>query len=194
MARTKTFDETLALDKAMHAFWTTGYDGTSIHDLETAMGLSRTSIYNAYGNKRQLFNQVILHYQQTVLMNLLSSVGSEPDIRIAIEKLLSGVIDIHFDKANPGGCLVVLSVLEKEQHEADTIRLLETIIKQVEKFLLRKITEAQKSGQISKKIDTQSASLMIATTAMGTMVMGKANFSKAALRNIIKTTISVLDT
>ena len=193
MARVKEFDETLALEKAMHAFWMTGYDGTSIQTLENAMSLTRTSIYNAYGNKRKLFNRVILHYQQTIIMDLMSSVESEPDIRKAIAKMLNGEIDLHFNKANPGGCLVVLSVLEKAQHGDESNKLLETIVKQMENFLFGKITEAQKEGQLSKQLDIKSTSLAIATTIVGIAVMGKAGFSKTSLRKIVAATTSILD-
>ena len=59
MARTKAFDERRALIAAMLVFWEKGYEATSMQDLEQAMGLRRTSIYNAFGNKRSLFGRVM---------------------------------------------------------------------------------------------------------------------------------------
>ena len=193
MARVKEFDEVKALEKAMHLFWNHGYDGTSLQMLEKAMGLVRTSIYNTYGNKRKLFNTVISHYEETVIAQLMMSVEKESDIRKSMAKMLNGEINLHFNKNNPGGCLIVLSVLEKAQHGDESTKLLESIVKKMEKFLTKKISDAQNEGQISMAVDVKSVSLAIATTVVGIAVMGKAGFSKSALQNMVATTISLLD-
>ncbi len=193
MARIKEFDEIKALEKAMHLFWTHGYDGTSLQMLEKAMGLVRTSIYNTYGNKRKLFNTVISHYEKSVIAQLMMSVEKESDIRKSMAKMLNGEINLHFNKNNPGGCLIVLSVLEKAQHGDESTKLLESIVRKMEKFLTNKISDAQNEGQISTAVDVKSVSLTIATTVVGIAVMGKAGFSKSALQNIVATTISLLD-
>jgi len=157
------------------------------------MGLVRTSIYNTYGNKRKLFNTVISHYEETVIAQLMMSVEKESDIRKSMAKMLNGEINLHFNKNNPGGCLIVLSVLEKAQHGDESTKLLESIVKKMEKFLSNKISDAQNEGQISTAVDVKSVSLTIATTVVGIAVMGKAGFSKSALQNIVATTISLLD-
>jgi len=193
MARVKEFDEVKALEKAMHLFWNHGYDGTSLQMLEKAMGLVRTSIYNTYGNKRKLFNTVISHYEETVIAQLMMSVEKESDIRKSMAKMLNGEINLHFNKNNPGGCLIVLSVLEKAQHGDESTKLLESIVRKMEKFLTKKISDAQNEGQISMAVDVKSVSLAIATTVVGIAVMGKAGFSKSALQNMVATTISLLD-
>ena len=76
MARTKQFDETQALVSAMRVFWEKGYEGTSIHDLEQAMGLNRTSIYNTFGNKRAIFNRVMSCYKESVMASLFAALDT----------------------------------------------------------------------------------------------------------------------
>jgi len=193
MARVKEFNEIQALEKAMHLFWNHGYDGTSLQMLEKAMGLVRTSIYNTYGNKRKLFNRVISHYEETVIAQLMKSVEKESDIRKSMAKMLNGEINLHFNKNNPGGCLIVLSVLEKAQHGDDSTKLFESIVKKMEKFLTKKLSDAQDEGQISKNVDVKAVAVTIATTVVGIPVMGKAGFSKASIQRTVQTTISLLD-
>ena len=86
---------------AMLVFWEKGYEATSIQDLEQAMGLNRTSIYNAFGNKRAIFNRVMSCYKESVMMSLLARLDSTPDIREGVRRMLNAALDIHFDEDNP---------------------------------------------------------------------------------------------
>ena len=129
MARTRQFDERQALQAAMLVFWEKGYDGTSINDLEQAMGLNRTSIYNAFGNKSALFERVMTCYKESVMAELFARLDSAQNIREGIRRMLNGALDIHFDEDNPGGCLVVLSVMESGQHDDASISAMQQTMK-----------------------------------------------------------------
>jgi len=58
------FDADEALDSAMRIFWERGYEGASLADLTGAMKINRTSMYAAFGNKEQLFQQVLQRYTE----------------------------------------------------------------------------------------------------------------------------------
>ncbi|HFD78798.1 MAG TPA: TetR/AcrR family transcriptional regulator [Gammaproteobacteria bacterium] len=192
MARHKTFDEREALDAAMHEFWLRGYEGTSLQDLETAMGLTRTSIYNAFGNKRELFNRVLEHYQQTVMAALLAELDSGAGLKTGVERMLNRMIDLHFSEETPGGCLVVLSVLEREQHDATSTRALEQTMAAMQKGLQQRIAKAQQTGEIDAGQDARALALSIVNTMAGMMVLGKAGFSKTALRQVARNAVRLL--
>lgn len=193
MARTKEFDERQALIKAMLVFWENGYEGTSIQDLETAMDLNRTSIYNAFGNKRAIFERVMACYKESVMSALLASMDSAPNIKEGVRRLLNGALDIHFDTDNPGGCLVVLSVLESHQHDTRTQNTMAQTIHDLKDMLQARLTKAKRSGELSSELDTGSTANTIATTMVGMMVMGKANFTRAALKKTVNQVVSLLD-
>lgn len=192
MARHKEFDETEALEAAMHTFWSRGYQGTSLQDLEAAMNLTRTSIYNAYGNKRQLFDKSVIHYQQTVLSRMFALLNSGHTLQEGIRKMLNGVLDMHFDSDTPGGCLVVLSILEREQHDPASIQVLENIIHQMQKGLQVRIAAAQKAGELDSEPDARSLAATVATTMAGLVVMANAGFKKPLLRKVVNTSCTLL--
>ena len=73
MARPKAFDETTALDAAAQLFWSQGYDGTSMADLEGAMEMGRQSIYNAFGDKRALFIEALGLFSQRTRAMLVAA-------------------------------------------------------------------------------------------------------------------------
>ena len=65
MARPREFDEASAIHRAMHAFWDGGYEGTSTQPFCEATGLGRSSIYNTFNSKRELFDRTLQHYAET---------------------------------------------------------------------------------------------------------------------------------
>lgn len=57
------YDPEQALDAAMQVFWSCGYEGTSLQDLLAAMGLSKSSFYQGFGGKKELFIRCIARYR-----------------------------------------------------------------------------------------------------------------------------------
>jgi TetR/AcrR family transcriptional repressor of nem operon len=192
MGRTKQFDERQALISAMLVFWDKGYEATSIQDIEQATGLNRTSLYNAFGNKHAIFDRVMSCYKESVMSALFVELDSAPDIKEGIRRLLNGALDIHFDEDNPGGCLVVLSILESGQHDEQSQASMQQTIHDLKSALQARLNKAKKSGELSKDLDAGSTATTIATTMAGMMVMGKANFTRAALKKTVNQVVSLL--
>ncbi|HDY83121.1 MAG: hypothetical protein DRQ45_02625 [Gammaproteobacteria bacterium] len=193
MARTKQFDERQALVSAMLVFWEKGYEATSINDLEQAMGLKRTSIYNTFGNKSAIFERVMSCYKESVMAALFVELDSAPDIREGVRRMLNGALDIHFDEDNPGGCLVVLSIVESGQHDEQSQASMQQTIQELKSALQKRLSKAKRNGELSKQLDAGATATTIATTMAGMMVLGKANFTKASLKKTINQVVSLLD-
>lgn len=192
MGRTREFDERQALISAMLVFWEKGYEGTSISDLESAMGLKRSSIYNAFGNKRRVFERILDCYGESVMSSLFTEMDSAPDIRTGVRRLLNAALNIHFDEDNPGGCLVVLSLVEKEQHDAEIRMRLEQTIQGLKKALQSRLNAAKKGGELAEDLDAGTTATTIASIMGGMMVLCKANFSKAMLKKTVNQAVSLL--
>ena len=193
MARTKAFDERRALIAAMLVFWEKGYEATSMQDLEQAMGLRRTSIYNAFGNKRSLFGRVMACYKESVMDALFAALDNAPTIREGISALLNGALDVHFDDANPGGCLLVLSVLESGQHDTVAQDALADNMRELRQALQQRLTRAKQRGELRRDLDTGATATTIAGIMAGMMVLGKARFTRAALNKTVNQVLELLD-
>lgn len=57
VARTKAFDTNEILHKAMNVFGNLGYEGTSLPDLITGLGIARQSIYDTYERSGSCFSR-----------------------------------------------------------------------------------------------------------------------------------------
>ena len=81
MAGVKQFDRYEVLDRAMAAFWTRGYEATSIDDLVEATGINRGSLYGTFGDKRRLFLMALDRYWDTVVNAMMEEL-SDPDLSL----------------------------------------------------------------------------------------------------------------
>ncbi|MFT7258457.1 MAG: AcrR family transcriptional regulator [Glaciecola sp.] len=76
MARPQLFNQQLVISRAIECFWIKGYSETSLANLLTTMSISRSTFYNSFGDKRQLFELCLKVYsqqaQQVLSMTLLN--------------------------------------------------------------------------------------------------------------------------
>src|SRR5688572_23098070 len=106
MSRPREFDTEDVLDKATRLFWRRGYGGTSLHELEAAMGIGRTSIYAAFGGKEDLFLQVVDHYDARYSRQLRDALAAGGPVRDAVRRYFDALLAAFANPNLPLGCLV----------------------------------------------------------------------------------------
>ena len=109
--RPREFDVDAALDAALAIFWRHGYEGTSLSDLTDAMGISRPSLYAAFGNKEQLFRAAMDRYERRVGPTM-SAALAVPTARAGVEQLLRRTADALTGGGEAStGCFLILSAM-----------------------------------------------------------------------------------
>jgi TetR/AcrR family transcriptional repressor of nem operon len=193
MGRGKSFDEQQALEAAMKLFWAKGYAATSVQDLEVATGLNRTSLYNAFGNKNSLFKKTLHRYMEMLDQNLREIIARAPSTRQAVKGILEAVIDLHFSKESPGGCLAVLSVMESSQHDAETLAMTAGIFGDERQMLIGLLERGKTRGEFHRDFDATGTATVIAAAASGVVVLAKAGLPASALAGMIPPVLALLD-
>ena len=193
MARTREFDETEALSSAMRVFCEKGYEATSLQDLEQAMSLNRTSIYNAFGNKRSIFQKVLKRYVEMGRECWEAVLSEAPSAKESINNMLNKAVDMYFDPNGFGNCLVVLSTLEKSQHDRTSQKMIEQALQTFQDLIYKRLDRGKKSGEFQKGFDVRGVSAAITSIFSGFIVLGKANFPKATVRKAVQASIKLLD-
>ncbi len=105
--RPREFAVADALDRALPIFWRDGYDGASVSELAEAMGISKPSLYAAFGDKEGLYLQALSRYGEQQEARRRHVLDAQPDARLAVEAFLLSVVATYTDPALPGGCMVV---------------------------------------------------------------------------------------
>src|SRR6202163_4695489 len=110
LGRPRGFDPDVALDRAMHGFWTKGYERASLSNLARAMRINRPSLYAAFGNKEQLFGKVLDRYMDGPLAFFGKALAARK-AQDVIEEIFLGAAKMAGDPRLPAGCLVVQGAL-----------------------------------------------------------------------------------
>ncbi|MCO6414335.1 MAG: TetR/AcrR family transcriptional regulator [Thiogranum sp.] len=109
--RPRIFEEEQALDAALGVFWRRGYQGASLAELTQAMGVSKPSLYAAFGNKEQLYLAALERYREQQLTRHAEALAAEPDLEKAMRRFLRSIARMVTAPELPGGCMVVNSAV-----------------------------------------------------------------------------------
>ncbi|MEU0494022.1 TetR/AcrR family transcriptional regulator [Mycobacterium sp. NPDC006124] len=117
MARPREFDRAEALTQAMHLFWRQGYQRTTLKDLTEAMGISAPSLYNAFGDKKSLYDEALALYLTTPAVVVPQAV-EEPTARDVVAKIFEVAVREYCSVEHPPGCFVISDPI-LEDHRRD---------------------------------------------------------------------------
>src|ERR1700679_2021995 len=112
MARTKDFDEDEVLGKAIDIFWYKGYNGTSMQDLVDGLGISRSSLYDTYGDKHTLYIKALESYQNGSSGQVCAIANGTGSAKEILKNLLEFIVNGLLDDQNHKGCFMLNAEVE----------------------------------------------------------------------------------
>lgn len=192
MARPRAFDEDLALRKAMETFWSKGFEATSLADLTEAMGLSKSSLYAAFGDKDALFARALNLYVAEVSAERVRILRTATSAREGLRDYFDHHIRVAVDPRTPPGCLFVNSTIEVERLAAETAERLGELAKKGEAAVRELLERAQKSGEIAPSKDIRGLALMLVAVAHGIHVMARMHRDRKKLQAVAETALATL--
>ncbi|TWF77780.1 TetR family transcriptional regulator [Pseudonocardia hierapolitana] len=196
MPRPRTFDEDCAVDAAMRTFWANGYEATTTEDLCAATGLGRSSIYNTFSSKHELFRRSLLHYVEmmsTTQLGILEDEGRAPIERL--RALFSAVIDGEMATRRDGrsiGCLTVNTTVELAGRDPEAAEILDRDGERRAAALRIVIAAAQRAGEITSGRDPDALARYLNAVIGGMRVAGQGGADRAALQSIADTALDAL--
>src|ERR1700739_554418 len=116
MSRPREFDEGGVLDAAVQCFWAHGYEATSVRDLVEKTGITGASLYNAFGDKRALYQRVLARYVAGSVADRLQRCEQLPP-REAICAFFSDIVARSVEDRDRKGCMLVNAALDVAPHD-----------------------------------------------------------------------------
>ena len=186
--RPREFDADEALTAALKVFWTLGYEGASLTDLTDAMGISRPSLYAAFGNKESLYRKALDLYEREKLAYVRTALDA-PTARAVAETLLRGALDLFTGVGEPKGCFGVISAVACGE-EARSIRA-DVIAKRAaaNAALIQRFQAAKADGDLPGHVDPDALAKWLSAVSQGMAVQAGAGASRSDLEQVIETSL-----
>ncbi|MFA0016607.1 TetR/AcrR family transcriptional regulator [Vibrio lentus] len=194
--RKRIFDKDVALDKAMRTFWGNGYSGTSISHLTSEIGINSPSLYAAFGNKDQLFKDVLVHYSTQYAAphyyHLTASSGAS--LKERLRACFYGLIELFTDNETPLGCLLIKSLNESDSvafpEEAKTY--LRDVGIKTKSTLIALIDSEINSEELPKNTSIELLVEYLLSVSYGLAIQARTGQPKEALNEIMDYALSTL--
>jgi TetR/AcrR family transcriptional regulator, copper-responsive repressor len=191
--RPREFDQVQALDSAMRVFWQHGYEGTSLTVLTTAMKINRPSLYATFGDKEQLFFQVLDRYLEIYGTKATRQLTEHSHITIAIAAFFDCVVEQLTDPQLPSGCLIANSTLECGGGRFEAIeRRLSQCHHGTTTALYARLQLARSQGELAEDEDIQALAQFFTATMIGMGAIVRTNPDRSMIRQLAKTALRVL--
>ncbi|MFJ4225878.1 TetR/AcrR family transcriptional regulator [Microbacterium sp. NPDC089695] len=184
MGRPREFDADDALEKALLVFWEHGYEGASLSLLTEEMGISRKSMYAAFGNKEDLFLKALQRYEQGPGSYVRDSVGAATAREVA-ETFLYGAVAAGTQPGRPPGCLGVRAALAVGVTGATVQEILTAWRAQRHVDLRERFERALADGDLPEGSDPDLIARYLTTVADGVSVQATEGASRESLRSVV---------
>jgi TetR/AcrR family transcriptional repressor of nem operon len=192
MARPRGFEPELALERAMQAFWAKGYKATSLEDLCEATGLSRSSLYAAFGGKRALLHRSLARYEENAVLRINAALAKPLPVREAIASFIDELIDGIVAGPGRAGCFIGNCAAELAGDRVTASRVRQSLAR-VEDAFRDGLARGQLRGELAADADPEALSRFLVSGIQGLRLVGKTNPDRAALAGIAEVMLRCLD-
>jgi TetR/AcrR family transcriptional repressor of nem operon len=193
IGRPLQFDPNTALQSAMNVFWRQGYEASSLQDLISAMGLSKSSFYQAFESKQALFKRCIMFYRQGLVDELQGKLSKTDSGKAFIQTLFRDVAKETTGADGRRGCLLMNTASEFAQSDPEIAELVSRSIKNLTQVFELAIEQGQQQGDIPAEKNRRDLANYLVSSISGLKNMVKAGASSKSIKQTADIVLSALD-
>ncbi|MGW1737503.1 TetR/AcrR family transcriptional regulator [Nocardia sp. NPDC001965] len=179
--RPRGFDRDSALRAAMYLFWEHGYEGVSISDLTTALGIGPRSLYTAFGSKEGLFRESVALYGSATPRPM----DRHRTARDAVAAMLRERVDANLDPETPLGCMVVLAATNVTPDNAHVRDLLAEVRADDRAELLGRLERGIADGDLAPGADLEAIASFYLTVLHGLAIRIRDGCTRADAQQVV---------
>ena len=192
MARPREFDVGVVLDAAVLCFWNRGYEATSVKDLVERTGITAASLYNAFGDKRAIYERALDRYVEgSVASRIRRCEALAP--REAIGALFEEILKRSLGDRERKGCMLVNAALDVAPHDPGFRKIVAEVLADIEGFFLSCVKAGQGDGSITRSLAAETLSHHLLGVLMGIRVLARIRPERALLEGVIAPSLALLD-
>ncbi len=189
----KQFVPEVALEKAMQIFWAKGYAATGMAELQEQMGIGRKSLYDTFGNKRELFVKALQHYSDNVVSQLRSELKGEGPPLQNVRRLMHKHLEYHTTLGSKG-CLLGVSMAQcRAEDDVEMAEVLRIHMKGIEDAFYKTFKRAQEVGELDGSTNIRDLSRLYMGILQGLALVGRVEVAPAVPNSIVKAALAALE-
>jgi len=192
LARPRSFDEAAVMENVVRLFWMHGYGATSVRHLEAATGIGMTSLYNAFGGKRQLFSSALAHYSEHRTRRCIEEIEHLASPADRIRTFVARMIDAASDDPDRMGCLVINTAIELGPHDDEIAAVIAGYLAEVEEFFRRNFEAAQKAGHADPTVTPEDAGRAFSALMFGLRVLARTRPERETMEGAARPLLALL--
>jgi AcrR family transcriptional regulator len=193
--RPREFDRGEALRSAMKLFWAQGYEGTTLSELQKAMGaITAPSFYAAFGSKEALFREAVELYKSVEGAPVLTALLEGTTARASIEGMLRASMEHVCGQDNPRGCMMVLAGINCVPANKGIEDFLREQRAVREKVIRQRLRRGIAEGDLPASADINGLVAFYTSIVDGMAIRARDGASRKALGDIVKWAMAAWDT
>lgn len=192
VGRPREFDVDAATDDAMQAFWSHGYEATSLQDLLECMHLSKSSFYQTFDSKQALFERCLERYRGLIVAELSSALEQSESAYDFIVAALSQVADETRGPLSRRGCLLMNTAAEFAQKDPAIAHCVARGTSGMRQVFERAVARAQREGAIPRGKDPAPLADFLVTTMSGLKTMVKAGATRRSILGVVEVALHAI--
>ncbi len=188
--RPREFCTEMALAAALRVFWSKGFESASMTDLTEAMGISKPSLYAAFGNKEELFHKALDLYESEKLAYTRVAL-EQPTARKVAEYIMRGALESQTGSKEVKGCMGVIHSVacspEAESIKADVVARRESS----QAALVERFERAKREGDLPAHVDPKTLTTYLYALLQGMAVQAGSGASCQDLQNLVDMSLAL---
>jgi len=183
--RPRGFDRETALRAAMLLFWKQGFDGTSYTDLTRVTGMSKPTIYAAFGDKVELFRKAMMLYAEQAT-KVYEKALEQPTAREAVEACLRLARGLNETTDEPRVCFLVQGALTGSADTQDLRAELSALQRQATHLLQKRLERGKRKGELPATSNTKVMAEYFTSVVTGLSVQASNGATSRDLHQVVK--------
>lgn len=191
MARPREFDEEAVLDAAVQCFWNHGYEATSVRDLIEKTGITGASLYNAFGDKRVLYEKALDHYVESSISERIRRCEDLAPYE-GITEFFREILNRSLADRQRKGCMVGNAALELAPHDPGFRKIVAAVLVRIEGSFLQCVKAGQADGTITRSQSAEDLAHHLLGVLMGVRVLARVRPERALLEGVVLPALALL--
>ena len=176
----------------MRLFWRKGYAATSVEDLIKTLHLSRSSLYDTFGDKRSLFIEALKLYSERVISGIARTLNESPSPIAGIQKVVDDLVAGAGSETGALGCFMVNSVAELVPYDPDVTKIATTYADALQRLFTTVLTQARSQDMLTKKQTPEQLAAYVFNMIQGMRILIKSGATREQVQAIGAITLQSL--